>query len=195
MLAENFADGLFEADGDGEGAEEGADIHPEKDQCDFPTVVGIDVIEVQQVAGKAESAEQFLVKTGEEKEGGDRGEVREEGVFEPLANVEGFAGSAETAEEGADVGVLAKFEDGDGAEDKGNGEAQEPGHGAAPLGLAGLEGLQFLDHADGALNLRRIFFLHREQILNGRNKVRDGELFGLPAEDNHFDVTDSFSVR
>src|SRR5436190_15454782 len=95
------------------------------------------------------------METREEKNGRDGGEIGEERIFEPLAEVQGFAGGAEAAEESADVGILPEFEDSDGAENKGDRKPEQPSHGGAPLDLAFLKAFEFLDHVGGALDLGR----------------------------------------
>ena len=132
------------------------------------------------------------MKAGEQDDGGDGGEIGERGVFDPLADVERFAGRAEAAQERADIGILAEFKNRDGAEDQRDGEAEHAGEGAAPLGLASLEIFEFLNHADGALQLGRVFVFHREEILDGSNKVGDGKIIGGFAEHDHFDIAEAF---
>src|SRR4051794_29599150 len=108
---------------------------------------------------------------GEAEDRDGSGGVGEERVFSPLAEEQECGGCAEAAEEGGDEKVLTEFEDGDGAIDEGEGESKHGGEAGPPLGLAGLEGLEFLNHRKRALHLRREAAFEGEE---GGDHVHDG---------------------
>ena len=121
--------------------------------------------------------------------------IAKEGVLDPLANVERFARGAEAAEERADVGILAELKDGDCAEDERDGETKHSGHGAAPLHLAFLKAFQFLDHPDGALDLRHGAAFGAEQGLDGSDEFFDAGGLFVPAKQSRIDVAEAFGIR
>src|SRR5205823_4429152 len=108
-----------------------------------PTEVWVAFLQVEQVARKTEEAEKLAMEAGENQNRGNRREICQDSVFNPLTNIKCFTGRAETAQQRADVGILPKFQNGNRAEHQRHCQPEEAGHRAAPLRLPGLEIFEF----------------------------------------------------